>query len=135
MKLVITIILVSFCAMSSGQRGGYQNLLDSAVVAKKSKIVFSKPGIVDGLESYEMVYYAERYWGSFGKKLDTVMFSQIIRNVTSPDTTIWKDDELAGSILIHRMDENVSVKALIKKLGLSDEKEIAYYKKADTPFQ
>jgi hypothetical protein len=128
-KLFILIILCSLCQVSSGQMSEYQNLLDSAIAGSGTVFVYSKPIIVDHLEAYEMEFYAERYWEDTRKRLDTVMFSQIIRNAKNSDITTWKESELPKFLIIHSVDENVSVKTLIKKLGLSDLKQIAFYKK------
>ncbi|HRH48585.1 MAG TPA: hypothetical protein PLP23_07535 [Panacibacter sp.] len=128
MRLSIFILLFIFRMTSFGQINNYQNLLDTALSGHGGLFVHSKPLKVTLLEPKEMWYYFENVYKYSNQKLDTVMFSQILRNTKLGDTTLWTDEELPNFLLVQERGETVSKKYATQKFGLIDDKKIKFYK-------
>jgi hypothetical protein len=79
------------------------------------------------LDPARMEEYADNFIRTSNKQLDTTMFSQIIRNAASLDTSDWKDDELKNLFLVNAKEENISKNYLFRKLKLSSKKRIKFY--------
>ena len=76
-----------------------------------------------------MQYYSETVKNYSGQNLDTVMFSQIIQNSKTADTSLWTDDELPRFLLVNEREETVSKKYTVQKFRLADKKQIKFYNK------
>ncbi len=129
MRLLIFEFLFLISSVSFGQTKQYQNLLDTAFNKRGGLFVYSMPLKNFELDKSEMWQYAENLKDYSNQNLDTVMFSQIIQNSKNVDTTIWKDNELSISLLVNIKDEAVSKKYAIQKLGVTEKKQIKFYKK------
>ena len=82
--------------------------------------IHSKPLKVKGLNPKELWLYFENAKDYSNQMLDTVMFSQIIQNTLTADTTLWTDNELPNYVLINDRAETVSKKYVVQKLKLTD---------------
>jgi hypothetical protein len=120
----LTFIFLLFCSCSFGQTNNYQKLLDTAFRFHGSLIVHSKPLIVTRLNEKEMWYYYENVKGYSNQELDTLMFSQIIDNAKTVDSTIWTDNELPFNLLVDQRSENVSKEYVIQKFKLNNRNQI-----------
>lgn len=134
MRLSLIAILFLYASNSFGQINNYQNLLDTALNGLCGLFVHSKPLKITRLDPKEMQEYVEYIKGRSNQSLDTVMFSQIIRNSKFADTTFWADKELPKVLLVSERDETVSKKYALKKLGLTDKKQIKIYNKQINKF-
>lgn len=134
MRLTIFTLLSIIGSTSFGQINNYQNLLDSALSGHGSLFVHSKPLKVTRLDPKEIRYYFENIMDYSSRKLDTIMFLQIIQNSKFADTTPWTDNEFPSSLLVNERDETVSKKYAFRKLGLTDDKKIKFYKKQINKF-
>lgn len=134
MRLSLIAILFLYASNSFGQINNYQNLLDTALNGLCGLFVHSKPLKITRLDPKEMREYVEYIKGRSNQSLDTVMFSQIIRNSKFADTTFWADKELPKVLLVSERDETVSKKYALKKLGLTDKKQIKFYNKQINKF-
>lgn len=114
---------------SYGQTNTYQNLLDTALARKGCMFVYSKPMQITRLEQNEMRDYVENIRDRSNQKLDTVMFSQIIQNTKTVDTTLWTDNELPNFLLVKERGETISKKYAVQKFQLTDKKQIKFYNK------
>lgn len=127
-KLSMFLILL-ICLTSQAQTGNYQNLLDTAFKGHGSMFVHSKPLIVTKLDRREMWYYFENVVEYSNRKLDTVMFAQIIQNVKNGDTAIWTDNELPNFFLVKERDETISKKYALQKMRFTSAKQMRVVKK------
>ena len=134
MRLSIISLLFIICSNSFGQTNSYQNLLDTALSGHGGLFVHSKPLKVTRLAPTEMWYYVENVRDYSNRKLDTVMFSQIIYNADHADTTLWTDKELSKSLLLNERGETISKKYSLQKLGLTEDKQIRLIKKQVNKF-
>lgn len=134
MRLSLIAILFLYASNSFGQINNYHNLLDTALNGLCGLFVHSKPLKITRLDPKEMREYVEYIKGRSNQSLDTVMFSQIIRNSKFADTTFWADKELPKVLLVSERDETVSKKYALKKLGLTDKKQIKIYNKQINKF-
>jgi len=124
-----TLLFLFICSTTFAQTSNYQNLVDTALKGHGSLFLHSKPLKITRLEPKEMWYYFENVRDYSSQKLDTVMFSQIIQNSTTADTTLWLDNELPNFLLVNSSDETVSKKYLIQKYKLTDKKQIRHFSK------
>ena len=129
-----TLLFLFICSNSFAQTNNYQNLLDTALGRHGSLFVHSKPLKLTRLDSKEMLRYFENVRDYSNQKLDTAMFSQIIQNAKTSDTTIWTDDELPNSLLVNERDETVSKKYSIQKFKLADKNQIRHFVKRINKF-
>jgi hypothetical protein len=114
-----TFLLLFIFSNSFAQTNNYQNLLDTAI-GGHGLFLHSKPLKVKGLNSKELWFYFENAKDYSNQMLDTVMFSQIIQNTLTEDTTLWTDNELPNYVLINDRAETVSKKYVVQKLKLTD---------------
>lgn len=99
----------------------YQKLLDTAFTGIGLQIVDIKPfSRFDFDLPDRMKWYKGNYEYNTNKKLDTVMFAQIIKNAAHPDTTYWREDELKRFLLFAPKDEKVLKEYALRKLALND---------------
>ena len=133
MRFSIIGLLLLISSTSSGQVNSYQNLLDTALSGDGALFVHSKPLKVT-LDSNDMREYIEfiKEWSN--QNLDTVMFSQIIHNAKLGDTTVWTDNEMPNILLVNERGEAVSKKYALKKLRLTDNKTIKFYRQQINKF-
>ena len=124
-----TLLFLFICSSSFAQTNNYQNLIDTALRGHGSLFLHSKPLKITRLDPKEMWYYFENVRDYSSQKLDTVMFSQIIQNSATADTTLWSDSELPNFLLVNNRDEIVSKKYLIQKYKLTDKKQIRHFSK------
>ena len=124
-----TFLLLLICSNSFAQTSSYQNLLNTALKGHGSLFIYAKPIEVTQLKPKELWYYFQNSIAFSNQTLDTVMFSQIIQNAKSADTTLWSDSELPKFILINETSEMVSKNYVIQKLNLTNKKEIKSYTK------
>src|SRR6185312_4589910 len=124
-----TFLFLFICSSSFAQTNSYQNLLDTALKGHGSLFVHSKPLKFTRLDPKEMWYYFENVRDYSNQRLDTVMFSQIIQNAKTADTTLWTDNELPNFLLVNERGETVSKKYAIQKFRLTDKKKIRFCKK------
>jgi|SRR5688572_10622748 len=111
------------------QTNNYQKLLDTALKGRGSLFVHSKPLTPSRLDSKEMRYYFENVQDYSNQRLDTAMFSQIIQNATTADTTIWSDNEVPNFLLLNERGETVAKKYPIQKFNVTDKKQIRHFTK------
>ena len=128
MRLSIFLILFIFSS-SHAQTSIYKNLLDTALRGHGSLFVHSKPLVVTQLDPKEMWYYFENVKEYSNRKLDTVMFLQIIQNTKTSDSTVWTDNELPNFLLVKEREEAVSKKYAFQKLGLTSDKKMRFVRK------
>jgi hypothetical protein len=128
MKL-LALLFLFICSSSFGQTINYQNLLDTALKGHGSLFLYSKPLKITRLDPKEMWFYIENLRDYSNQKLDTVIFSQIIQNSVTADTTLWTDNELQNFILIDERAETVSKKYIVQKFKLTDKKQIRHFNK------
>jgi hypothetical protein len=128
------LLFLFFCSNSFAQTNSYQNVLDTALGRDGSLFVYSKPLKITRLDPKEMWYYFENVQAYSNRKLDTAMFSQIIQNAGTADTTIWTDDELPNSLLVNERDETVSKKYPVQKFKLADKNQIRHFTKLVNKF-
>jgi hypothetical protein len=134
MRLSLIALLFLICSNSFGQIDNYQNLLDTALSGHGTLFVHSKPLKIIRLDPKEMWEYVEYIKERSNQNLDTAMFSQIIHNSKLADTTLWTDKELPNVLLVKERSETVSKKSALQKLGLTDDKQIKFYKKQINKF-
>ncbi|MBA4198024.1 MAG: hypothetical protein C0459_10760 [Chitinophaga sp.] len=122
--LLFTIFLYthSYC-----QTGNSQSLLDTVLKNQSGLFIHSKPIVITRLDKKEMWFYFENVRDFSNRKLDTLMFSEIIDNTKDSDTTNWRDDELKNSLLVNSREEDISKKYLIEKFRLNDKKQEKFY--------
>ena len=128
MKL-LTIFFLFIYSSSFGQTDTYQKLLDTALRGHGSLFLLSRPLKITRLNPKEMRYYIENVRDYSSRKLDTVMFYQIIQNAKIADTTLWKEKELPNAILINERAEKVSTEYVIQKFKLTNKKQIRHFTK------
>ena len=126
MKLLIFLFIHS---STFAQTSNYQNLIDTALRGHGSLFLHTKPLKVTRLDPKEMRDYSETLRDYSNEKLDTVMFSQIIHNAKTVDTTLWTEKELPSFLLVNERAETVSKKYLIQKFKLTDKKQIRHFTK------
>ncbi|MDX1935961.1 MAG: hypothetical protein SFU21_02525 [Flavihumibacter sp.] len=134
MRLSLIALLFLIGSNSFGQINNYQNLLDTALSGHGALFVHSKPLKITRLDPKEMWEYVEYIKERSNQNLDTAMFSQIIYNSKLADTTLWTDKELPNVLLVNERGETVSKKYALQKLGLTDDKQIKFYKKQINKF-
>ena len=127
--IFLTLLFLLIYSIPFAQTRSYQALLDCALDGHGSIFVFSKPLKVTRLKTSEMQYYSETVKNYSGQNLDTVMFSQIIQNSKTADTSLWTDDELPRFLLVNEREETVSKKYTVQKFRLADKKQIKFYNK------
>ena len=103
------------------------NVIHMATSQSKVLVAGAAPISKINLDPARMEEYADNFIRTSNKQLDTTMFSQIIRNAASMDTSDWKDDELKNLFLVKAKEENISKKYLFRKLELSSKKRIKFY--------
>jgi hypothetical protein len=124
-----TLLLIFIYSISYGQTNIYQNLLDTALKGHGGLFVYSKPLKLTRLDQKEMWYYFENVRDYSNRTLDTVMFSQIIQNAKTADTTNWTDNELPNFLLVNERNETVSKKYPVHKFKLTDKKQVRHFTK------
>ena len=124
-----TFLFLFICSSSFAQTNAYQNLVDTALRGHGSLFLHSKPLKITRLDPKEILYYLENVRDYSSQKLDTVMFSQIIQNAITADTTLWTDNELPNFILVKERAETVSKKYVSQKFKLTDKKQIKHLNK------
>jgi len=103
------------------------NVIHMATSQSKVLVAGAAPISKINLDPARMEEYADNFIRTSNKQLDTTMFSQIIRNAASLDTSDWKDDELKNLFLVNAKEENISKNYLFRKLKLSSKKRIKFY--------
>ncbi len=124
-----TFLFLFICSSSFAQTNNNQNLLDTALRGHGSLFLHSKPLKITRLDPKEMWFYLENVRDYSSQKLDTIMFSQIIKNVQTADTSLWTDNELPNFLLVSERAARVSKKYVIQKLKLIDKKQIRHFNK------
>jgi hypothetical protein len=128
MKLATFLILFIY-SNSFAQTNNYQSLLDTALKRHGSLFLHSKPLKITRLAPKDMWQYSENVRDYTNQKLDTVMFSQIIQNAITADTTLWTDNELPNFLIVNERGETVSKNYPIRKYNLTGKKQIRYFDK------
>ena len=121
-----TFLFLFICSSSFAQTITYQNLLDTALRGNGSLFLHSKPLKITRLDPKGMCFYLENVRDYSNQKLDTIMFSHIIQNAKTADTSLWTDNELPNFLLVSKRAETVSKEYVIKKLKLTDKKQIRH---------
>lgn len=129
MRLLTLTLLFLSAIVSNGQTSYYQKLIDSAVSGHGVVFVNSKPIKNIQLDQKEMETYFYFYRDYAHKVLDTAMFSEIVQNSKTPETTLWQESELKNYILVNSREENVSKKSAFQKLAWVDKKQKKDYRK------
>src|SRR4249919_3247131 len=96
----IFLILSVFVMFSFAFVRENKNVIHLAASQSKVLVAGAAPISKIDLDPASMEDYADNFIKSSNKQLDTTMFSQIIRNAASPDTSDWKDDELKNLFLV-----------------------------------
>jgi len=118
--ILSAMLMIHFSLLQSGNK-----VID---VAAQNALVASAHPIKDiKLDAKDMELYVENLMDYSDKVLDTVMFSEIIKNAASPDTSTWKEEELKNLLVVNTRDEAISKKYLIEKLNLAGKKQMRYY--------
>ena len=108
--------------------------MDTVLGRQGGIFLYSKPLINLSLDRQDMWKYAVSLLDNTNKNLDTTMFSQIIQNSKTIDSTLWQDNESTNCLLVNSRDQIVSKKYAIEKLALTDKKKIKFYKKQINEF-
>jgi hypothetical protein len=124
-----TFLFLFICSGTFAQTSNYQNLIDTALRGHGSLFLHSKPLKITRLDPKDMWHYSENVRDYSNQKLDTVMFSQIIQNAITADTTLWTDNELPNFLLVNERGETVSKRYPIRKYNLTDKKQIRHFAK------
>ena len=125
MKYLALCSLLFLGLFVNAQSQHYQNLLDTATARKGALFAAAYPIKKVDLELSEMKWYVGNYGWFNNKKLDTVMFAQIIRNTANADTTPWQEQELNKLLLVKNGTEKISKEHAIQKFGLTDQQQIS----------
>lgn len=121
MKAFIFFLFIIASLPVIAQSHRYQKLLDTAFTGIGLQIVHTNPlsrfdfDLPDGMK-----WYKGNYEYNTNKKLDTIMFAQIIKNAAHPDTASWKEEELNKFLIYAPNDGKVSKEYALRKLALSD---------------
>lgn len=115
-------LLIHFSLLRSDSK-----VIEMAVSTKHALVVASQVTKNINLDSNKMRQYYDTYFEHSGNVLDTVMFSEIIRNASAPDTSAWQDDELKGVLMVQRPSEKIPKDYVIEKLNLAGKKQLRYY--------
>ncbi len=134
MRLSLLSFFFLLYSTSFGQRGQYQNLLDTALTGHSTLFVYSKPTSDLQLDTNELWFYSQNLKDYSHQILDITMFLQIIQNARNADTAIWKDSELPFALLVNNSDENVSRQYAVQKFSLATKKQIRFYSKQVNQF-
>ncbi len=124
-----TLLFLFICSSTFAQSNNYQNLIDTALRGHGSLFFLSKPLKVTRLDPKDMWFYTENVRDYSNQKLDTVMFSQIIQNSKTADTTLWTDNELPSFLLLNERSETIAKRYPIQKYKLGDKKQIRHFTK------
>lgn len=133
-KKYIHFICFCFCNFTYGQAREYQSLLDEIFSNQELTFILKRPISHILLDNSEMWEYSDFIQNRYNHFLDTLQFSQIIKNSKRVDTTLWTENEIHNKILINERAEFVKPKTGIGKLGVKDKKGIKFYKKIISEF-
>lgn len=127
------IFTVSFCIFLSvttaGQPVNYQSLIDSVFSERKAMVVMDRTLSKFDLDPANMYLYAGNYEYLNGKKLDTIMFGQIIQNSLMPDTSFWQDKELKKHLIVRSRNEKITREYAESKYDLDDTAQVKLIEK------
>jgi hypothetical protein len=121
------LILSSMLAIHFSLIHSNKKVTDIAASSKHALVAGNEAISEIRLDEKEMAVYAEHLVESSGNVLDTTMFSEIIKNAASVNTTAWRDNELNDLLLVQGRDEEISKDYLFHKFNLSGKKQIRYY--------
>jgi hypothetical protein len=127
MRHLFFLFLSCFYLPALGQT--YQSLLKLVSTRHGTVFTFSKPITSVKLEQSELKHYSHDYLEDNNKKLDNVMFLQIITNCKIIDTSRWLENEMTNVLLVDNRDDVVSKKYAIEKLALTGKTQIKHLKK------
>jgi hypothetical protein len=134
MKHLTSFLLPFIFLQSHGQTKEYLNLLYTELGRHGGIFVHSKPLTNLRLDKEDMWMSVESLRDYSHTNLDTSMFSQIIQNSKTLDSTLWRDKELTNYLLVNSRDQTVSKNYVVDKFSLTDKKKIKFYKRQINEF-
>lgn len=125
MKALMLFLYMTVSLPVIAQSHHYQKLVDTAFTGIGLQIVDMRPFSRFDFDLPGMKWYKGNYEYNTNKKLDTIMFAQIIKNAANADTTLWKQEELNKFVLVSAKDEKLSKEDVLRKLDFTDASQIS----------